>query len=150
MPQKDYNNIAQTGPTFPDVNLVVYPCAALGESANVVNLKLTHLPMLPAEEVKKGLAKSLAVFGDIMDVGISTDTATGFFMGTGYAVLNIQQDPSAFDEQKFQTLSHQISWYESPDDLFHATWNNMPTWCRYIETHSLVFKYLQISLSVFF
>ena len=58
MPQKDYNNIAQTGPTFPDVNLVVYPCAALGESANVVNLKLTHLPMLPAEEVKKGLAKS--------------------------------------------------------------------------------------------
>ncbi|KAG1369121.1 hypothetical protein G6F61_012609 [Rhizopus arrhizus] len=131
MPQKDYNDIAQTGLTFPDVNLVVYPRAALGESAKVVNLKLTHLPMLPAEEVKKGLAKSLAVFGDIMDVGISTDTATGFFMGTGYAVLNIQQDPSAFDVQKFQTLSHQISWCESPDDFFHATWNNMPTWCRY-------------------
>lgn len=130
-PQNDSNDIAQKGLTFPEVNLVVYSRAALGESAKVVNLKLTHLPMLPAEEVKNGLAKSLAVFGDIMDVGISTDTATGFFMGGGYAVLNIQQDPSVLNEQKFQTLSHQISWCESPDDLFHATWNNMPTWCRY-------------------
>ncbi|CAO3688457.1 unnamed protein product [Rhizopus stolonifer] len=114
-----------------DISPLVYPHAVLGESVKVVNLKLTHLPMLPAEEVKNGLAKSLAVFGDIIDVGILTDTATGFFMGAGYVVLNIHQDSSVIEEQKSQTLSHKISWYESPDDFFHATWNNMPTWCRY-------------------
>ncbi|CAO3663606.1 unnamed protein product [Rhizopus stolonifer] len=40
MPQKDSNDIAQKGLTFPDVNLVVYPRATLGETAKVVDLNL--------------------------------------------------------------------------------------------------------------
>lgn len=49
-------------------------------------------------------------------------------MGSGYAVLDIQSDPAQI---KFQELTHQLNWCETKDEFFHATWNNMPTWCRY-------------------
>ncbi|KAG1033100.1 hypothetical protein G6F43_013631 [Rhizopus delemar] len=65
-----------------------------------------------------------------MDVGISTEASTGFFMGAGYAVLNVQKESNVSEVKLFQELSHQISWCETKD-FFHATWNNMPTWCRY-------------------
>ncbi|KAI8327121.1 hypothetical protein BD560DRAFT_309347, partial [Blakeslea trispora] len=32
---------------------------------------------------------------------------------------------------KHQTLDHNIPWCEDSNDVFHATWRNMPTWCRY-------------------
>lgn len=70
------------------------------------------------------------MFGEIMDLGITTEPATGFFMGAGYAVLNIQQEVNVAERKIFQALSHQISWCESKE-FFHVTWNNMPTWCRY-------------------
>ncbi|KAG0929864.1 hypothetical protein G6F30_011855 [Rhizopus arrhizus] len=126
----DHNDIVNNGLVFPKVNLRIYPRAALEDSAKIVNLKLTHLPLLPKEEVLAGLQQSLAVFGDIMDVGISTEASTGFFMGTGYAVLNVQKESNVSEIKLFQELSHQISWCETKD-FFHATWNNMPTWCRY-------------------
>jgi hypothetical protein len=71
------------------------------------------------------------VFGEILDIGIITEKATGFFMDTGYAVLDIYQSPDTSMAQKLPELSHQISWRESTTEVFHATWNNMPTWCRY-------------------
>jgi hypothetical protein len=81
--------------------------------------------------VVAGLTKSLAIFGQILDLGIYTDSASGFFMGTGYAVLDIYQPHTVAEQEKYQTLSHQLSWCESTEELFHATWNDMPTWCRY-------------------
>jgi hypothetical protein len=52
-------------------------------------------------------------------------------MGNGYAILDFYQPDMIKEEEKFQNLSHQLSWCESPEEIFHATWNNMPTWCRY-------------------
>lgn len=57
----------------------VFPCVSLDNIAQGVNLKLTHLPLLPLEEVLNGLQISLKPFGDIMDVGICTESATVFF-----------------------------------------------------------------------
>ncbi|RCH85131.1 hypothetical protein CU097_004092, partial [Rhizopus azygosporus] len=51
-------------------------------------------------------------------------------MSSGYAVLNTRQSENTPDVNRFQELSHQISWCET-DDVFLATWNNMPIWCRY-------------------
>ncbi|KAG1135539.1 hypothetical protein G6F37_012744 [Rhizopus arrhizus] len=128
--ENDNNDIMNSGLIFPDANLKVYPCPSLNDSAKVVNIKLSHLPLLPKKEVLEGLQRSLQVFGEIMDLGITTEPATGFFMGAGYAVLNIQQEVNVAERKLFQALSHQISWCESKE-FFHATWNNMPTWCRY-------------------
>lgn len=119
-----------SGLIFPSANLKVYPCSSLNDSAKVVNIKLSHLPLLPKKEVLDGLQRSLQVFGEIMDLSITTEPAIGFFMGAGYAVLNIQQEVNVAERKIFQALSHQISWCESKE-FFHVTWNNMPTWCRY-------------------
>ncbi|KAG1221527.1 hypothetical protein G6F68_020901 [Rhizopus microsporus] len=85
-----------SGLIFPYANLKVYPCSSLNDSAKFVNIKLSHLP-LPKKEVLEGLQRSLQVFGEIMDLGITTEPATGFFMGAGYAVLNIQQEVNVAD-----------------------------------------------------
>lgn len=129
-PQNDNNDILNQGLIFKEANLRIYPRASLDDNAKTVNLKLNHLPLLPKKDILSGLQRSLAVFGEIMDVGITTEAATGFFMGSGYAVLNVQQAADTTEIKKFQELSHQISWCET-SNFFHATWNNMPTWCRY-------------------
>jgi hypothetical protein len=85
--------------------------------------------MLPKDEVLAGLKQSLTLFGNIIDVGIAAEPNTGLFMGIRYAVLNVEQ--AANKENKFLELSHQLSWCESESEVFHATWQNMPTWCRY-------------------
>jgi hypothetical protein len=59
-------------------------------------------------EVLAGLKQSLVIFGTIIDVGITIEPNTGLFMGTGYAVLNVQQ--AANKENKFLELSHKLSW----------------------------------------
>lgn len=28
-------------------------------------------------------------------------------------------------------LDHNVHWCEENNEIFHATWDNMPTWCRY-------------------
>lgn len=67
----------------------MFPCASLDESAKTVNLKLDNFSLLPKKEVLAGLQKSLAMFGDIMDLGIYMESVTEFFLGSGYAVLNV-------------------------------------------------------------
>jgi hypothetical protein len=126
---RDSNNIIHNGITFSKSKLQVLPCKALDEQSQILKLKLSHLPMFTPEEVLEGLKTSLAIFGTILDIGIAKEQATGFFMGNGYAVLDVHQQADA--EIKFQKLSHQLSWMESTSDFFRATWNNMPTWCRY-------------------
>ncbi|KAI9334632.1 hypothetical protein BD770DRAFT_451506 [Pilaira anomala] len=129
-PANDSNDIQRNGLNFPDAHLQVLPCKAISERAQIINLKLSHLPMFTPEEVLNGLKTSLAVFGNVLDIGISTEKAAGLFMGSGYAVLDISLNPVTPDIP-YQKLSHQISWMESTTDVFHATWNNMPAWCRY-------------------
>lgn len=81
--EKDNNDILETGVVFNKLKLRIMPCRAV----KMIIVKLTHLPMLPRESVLEGLKKSLAPFGHLLDVGINTETTTGFFMGAGYAVL---------------------------------------------------------------
>ncbi|EIE90399.1 hypothetical protein RO3G_15110 [Rhizopus delemar RA 99-880] len=111
-----HNDIMNNGLVFPKVNLRIYPRTALDDSAKIVNLNFAHLSLLLKEEVLAGLQQSLAVFV--------------FFMGTGYAVLNVQKESNVLEVKLFQELSRQISWCETKD-FFHATWNNIPTWYRY-------------------
>ncbi|KAG1046895.1 hypothetical protein G6F43_010639 [Rhizopus delemar] len=93
IPQNDNNDILNQGLTFKEANLRIHPRASLDDNAKIVNLKLNHLPLLPKKDVLSGLQRSLAVFGEIMDIGITTECET--------------------------------------NDFSHATWKNMPTWCRY-------------------
>jgi hypothetical protein len=130
-PENDTNNIKDSGCIFEDIQLRILPCKAVDDQTKIIKLKLTRLPMFTRDEVINGLKQSLAMFGDILDAGIFTEKATGFFMGSGYAVINTHQDLDTPNEKKFALLSHQLSWCESATEVFHATWNNMPTWCRY-------------------
>lgn len=107
--QNDHNNIVNNRLVFPKVNLQIHPQASLDYSAKIFNLKLTHLPLIPKEEVPAGLQQSLAGFGEIMNVGISTESSTGFFVGTGHAALNVQKDSNVSEVKVFQELCHQIS-----------------------------------------
>jgi hypothetical protein len=114
----DSSNIFENGLYFKESNLVVYPCTALPDSAKILKIKLLNLPMLPKDEVLAGLKQSLTLFGNIIDVGIAAEPNTGLFMGTGYAVLNVEQ--AANKENKFIELSHQLSWCESESEVIHA------------------------------
>jgi hypothetical protein len=76
------------------------------------------------DELQKGLQETLSHFGTILDFGLHQETTYGFFMGTGYAV--IQQD----DNKEYPKLCHTISWGDS-GEFCHATFPEMPTWCRY-------------------
>ncbi|KAI8084180.1 uncharacterized protein B0P05DRAFT_466575 [Gilbertella persicaria] len=127
----DISNISRKGINFSEAKLQVLPCKAITDQSQVITLKLTHLPMLTSKEVLSGLNTSLAIFGNILDIGITTEQATGLFMGSCYAVLDIYQPDNTPTSKKFQKLSHQISWMESNTEVFRATWNNMSMWCRY-------------------
>ncbi|KAG0742480.1 hypothetical protein G6F57_010769 [Rhizopus arrhizus] len=127
----DINDIFRTGINFSETKLQVLPCKAITDQSQAITLKLTHLPMFTSEEVLSGLNTSLAIFGNILDIGIITEKTMGFFMGSVYAVLGVYQPDNTPTSMKFQKLSHQISWIESNTEVFRATWNNMPMWCRY-------------------
>ncbi|RCH88065.1 hypothetical protein CU098_001883, partial [Rhizopus stolonifer] len=86
--------------------------------------------MLPRSEVLDGLKVSLSPFGQVIDVGTITEPNTGFFMGAGYAVVGVPRH-SVEGQSSYQTLTHTTPWCEDKDEIIHATWNNMPTWCRY-------------------
>ncbi|KAG1606216.1 hypothetical protein G6F46_013165 [Rhizopus delemar] len=69
------------------------------------------------------------------DVGIVTDTETGAFLGSGYAVLDCSPDPTQTDP--FLELTHAIEWVDTSDSaelssvFIHAYWKDMPTYCKY-------------------
>lgn len=96
-PQNNNNDIINQGLIFKEANLGAYPRSSLDDTAN---LKPNHSSLLPKKEVISGLQRNLAVFGEIINIGITTKSATGFFMGSGYAVLNIQQATEKFLRQQ--------------------------------------------------
>lgn len=96
-PQNNNNDVFNQGLIFKEANLGAYPRSSLDDTAN---LKPNHSPLLPKKEVISGLQRSLAVFGEIIKIGITTKSAMGFFMGSDYAVLNIQQATEKFLRQQ--------------------------------------------------
>lgn len=118
---KDENDLANVGLTFEECNLQIFPNKSLDDNAKLLKLKLSNLPMYNKQTVLEGLKKSLAIFGEIMDIGIITEPATGFFMGSGYAVLNQSQTANTPKEEQYSSLNHLISWCESSSEIFRAT-----------------------------
>ncbi|KAG0782234.1 hypothetical protein G6F17_011097 [Rhizopus arrhizus] len=129
--EKDNNDILETGVVFNKLKLRIMPCRAVDDTVKMIKVKLTYLLMLPRESVLEDLKKSLAPFGHLVDVGINTETTTGFFMGAGYAVLAVPKEVTDLASSQFQKLDHNVHWCEENNEIFHATWDNMPTWCRY-------------------
>jgi hypothetical protein len=120
----DTNDIAHSGLVFQEKSLRVLPCKAIGHENKITRIKLTHLPMYTKEKVLKGLQESFSSFGRVIDIGLYTERQTGFYMGTGYAVL--AQDPT----DECLPLDHNVYWGNS-QDVFHCNWNHMPTTCNY-------------------
>ncbi|KAG1508517.1 hypothetical protein G6F47_008389 [Rhizopus delemar] len=56
----------------------------------------------------EGLRSTLGNYGVVRDVGIVTDTETGAFLGSGYAVLDYSPDPTQTDP--FLELTHATEW----------------------------------------
>ncbi|KAI9245592.1 hypothetical protein BY458DRAFT_447218, partial [Sporodiniella umbellata] len=129
-PECDDNQLEMNGIQFVDSNIKVIPCRAFDDETKSVHLSLRNLPMFNKKRVLEGLKQSLQIYGQILDVGLNENEA-GLYMGGGYAILNIFQKENTPWAQRFVPLSHRISWCESADDIFYATWNDMPTWCRY-------------------
>lgn len=129
--EQDENEILINGVVFSKLKLRVIPCQAVDDKVKMIRVKLSHLPMLPREAVLEGLKKSLSPFGQLKDVGIHTEATTGFFMGAGYAVLAVPLENTDQANSTYQELDHNIQWCEEKTEIFHATWDNMPTWCRY-------------------
>ena len=120
----DTNAIVTSGLICPKANIKILPMPAVQDTAQIITVTLSHLPMYKRDKVLKGLTSSLAPFGKILDLGIYVDKATKFFMGRGYAILDISG-------QSYHQLTHVISWKENDKEVIRATWKNMPTWCRY-------------------
>ncbi|KAI8994902.1 hypothetical protein BDB01DRAFT_708817, partial [Pilobolus umbonatus] len=127
-PEDDSNDILHTGVYFDTINVRVLPCKALRDNSQIVQINLTDLPMYKPHVVLKGLNASLEVFGDIIDIGLHFDKKNEMYLGTEYAVLDLWDNDG---EIAFQPLAHTIEWCESEEEEFHATWSNMPTWCRF-------------------
>ncbi|KAG1615193.1 hypothetical protein G6F45_012498 [Rhizopus arrhizus] len=79
--------------------------------------------------------KLLYVPSYVRDVGIVTDSGTGAFLGSGYAVLDCTSDPSQPDP--FLDLAHIMPWVDphnpETDDCsvyIHAYWKEMPTYSK--------------------
>ncbi|CAO3592287.1 unnamed protein product [Absidia cylindrospora] len=107
--------------------LTIIPCVALDakeSESNIARLTLRRLPLLPETDLVNGLKLSLAKYGNVLDAGIFRDPKTQTYMGTGYAIINRQSI------SKPLALTHTISWHDS-EVGFHATWSEMPPWCRY-------------------
>ncbi|CAO3600988.1 unnamed protein product [Absidia cylindrospora] len=106
-----------------DAKLRILPVKAIEGKGTVIQLNLTDLPIMATDSLLTKLKQALSKFGTILDIGLHHESTMGWFMGSGYAVL--QQD----DKKTYPTLHHHITMGD--DDYCYATFPAMPTWCRY-------------------
>ncbi|KAG0174639.1 adenyl-nucleotide exchange factor sse1 [Apophysomyces sp. BC1015] len=100
---------------------------ALQHEPQIVRLNLSGLPFLKADKLQPELRDSLAIYGRILDIGISRDAEFDLFMGDGYAILDRYQPEG---QQPFADIKHHIRWTKSTN-FFYATWKNMPLHCMF-------------------
>ncbi|KAI9315585.1 hypothetical protein BX666DRAFT_1842166, partial [Dichotomocladium elegans] len=117
-----------------DGALRVIGTPSLEASADIVKIRLSDLPLLSDRaELDLGLRNTLSSYGRILEVGLYTEPSTGWFMGSGYAVLDRASSP---DAQPYSALTHTIPWCHRLDVGFHATWNSMGIYCKYCHATS--------------
>ncbi|KAG1544971.1 hypothetical protein G6F49_010936 [Rhizopus delemar] len=121
---------------FDDGRVIIHPTLACRPGSIIRRVTLQRLPWLHPQNLQEGLIRTLSNYGSIRDVGIVTDSETGAFLGSGYAVLDCSPDPSQPDP--FLDLAHVIPWVDSEttsttkNSIFiHAYWKEMPTCYKY-------------------
>ncbi|KAJ8658059.1 hypothetical protein O0I10_006330 [Lichtheimia ornata] len=113
------------GLEFPQQTFVRGTAGITGD-AIVKKIRLTHLPFMDLEKLKAGLHATMAMYGQVLDVGINRDETTNLFMGNGFAVLNVAPIEG---EQDFLPLGHHIAWEGDENNLIYATYADMPLHC---------------------
>ena len=104
----------------------LFPCKAIHGQGKVIQVNLTDIPFIPKDRLLQDLSTVLGKFGNILDLGLHYEQSMGWYMGSGYAI--IQQVP----DKDYIKLTHTISWMTEHDQEFcYATFPDMPTWCRY-------------------
>ncbi|GAN11248.1 hypothetical protein MAM1_0515d10807 [Mucor ambiguus] len=112
---------------FKQSKIQLFPCKAVDGEGKLIQLSLTDIPFLPKDQLLEELSKALGTFGKVLDLGLNYEQYMGWFMGTGYAIL--QQLPDV----NYPTLHHSITWKTATgaEEFCHATFPDMATWCRY-------------------
>jgi hypothetical protein len=105
----------------------IMPSQALEDDSTIVRIFLSHLPPEEDEDLIPGLQDSLRWYGQVHHLELNKDPDTQYFIGTGYAIINLKPGP---DQTVLRALTHKIE-YMTSGASFHAVWANMPTWCRY-------------------
>ncbi|KAG1047406.1 hypothetical protein G6F43_010143 [Rhizopus delemar] len=123
------------GLRFDNGLVVIRPVVACRPGSIIKRVTLQRLPWLRPQRLLEGLRSTLGNYGNVRDVGIVTDSDTGAFLGSGYAVLDCSPSPNQTDP--FLELTHAIESVDpaSSEDLssifIHAYWKDMPTYCKY-------------------
>ncbi|KAG1315801.1 hypothetical protein G6F64_000373 [Rhizopus arrhizus] len=68
--------------------VIIRPALACRPSSIIRRATLQPLPWLLPHNLQEGLRRTLSNYGSIRDVGIVTDSETGAFFGSDYAVLD--------------------------------------------------------------
>ncbi|KAI7861193.1 hypothetical protein K492DRAFT_102501, partial [Lichtheimia hyalospora FSU 10163] len=110
---------------FFDDDMHILPCRAMGSGVDITRVCLTSLPRMPIPSLLEGLKASLQHFGKVLDCGIYREVDSQFFMGEGFAILD---HTTTDDIPSWLTLSHTITWCDTPD-FFYATWKEMELHC---------------------
>lgn len=103
----------------------------------VVKVRLTNIPLLPLELLRKVILRSCNPYGHVLECGIYTEQ--GWFTGTGYAYLNRAPDNSPFPSNAknethaalMHTIHIQVGKTQPWSHKIYATWSHMPLHCRY-------------------
>lgn len=105
----------------------LFPCKAVDGEGKLIQITLTDIPFLPQEQLLQELSTAIGAFGKILDIGLNYEQSMGWFMGSGYAIIQQQSNV------KYPTLHHSITWQTATqeEEFCHATFPDMATWCRY-------------------
>ncbi|EIE86175.1 hypothetical protein G6F46_009352 [Rhizopus delemar] len=94
------------GLRFDNGLVVIRPAVAYRPGSIIKRVTLQRLPWLRPKRLLEGLRSTLGNYGSVRDVGIVTDSDTGAFLGSGYAVLDCSPSPNQTDP--FLELTHAI------------------------------------------
>ncbi|GAN11671.1 hypothetical protein MAM1_0799c11252 [Mucor ambiguus] len=97
---------------------------AVDEEGELIQSALTDIPFLPQTQLLQELSRAIGIFEIFLDLGLYYEQSMGWFMGSGYAIL--QQQPNV----TYPTPHHSIiTWQtDTQDEEFcHATFPDMAT-----------------------
>jgi hypothetical protein len=88
---------------YEDAKTRILPCKAIEGQGKIIRLNLSDIPIVEKAEIISKLTESSSKFGTLLDLGLTHESTMGWFMGSGYAI--IQQD----DKHSYPTRHHKTS-----------------------------------------